>query len=70
MYAALSQAWTIPGQVSSQQYSLNQFVYITVLHTHTHTLTRTHTHEKLDTQMHTGQRTNYSWVTTMGHLNW
>lgn len=41
MYAALSQAWTIPGHVSSQQYSLNQFLYITVLHTGTHTRTPT-----------------------------
>lgn len=66
MYAALIQAWTIPGHVSSQQYSLNQFLYITVLHTRPHTRTPT---RKLDTQVHTGQRTNYSWVTTMGHLN-
>lgn len=47
MYAALIQAWTISGQVSSQQYSLNQFLYITVLHTHTHarTPTRSLTHK-------------------------
>lgn len=67
MYAALGRKWTIPGQVGSQQYFLNQFLYITLAHTYT--LIQTHTHKKLDTHVHTGQRTNYSWVTTMGHLN-
>lgn len=43
MYVALIKAWTLPGQVSSQQCSLNRFSYITVPHTYTHTSAHAHT---------------------------
>lgn len=46
---------TIPGQVSPQQHSLNQFLYATVLHTHSHI------YKKLDTPAR-GQ------ITTIGHF--
>lgn len=46
----------IPRQVSSQQYSLQRFSLC-------------HTLEKRDTQVHRGQRTNYSCITTITHRN-